>query len=98
MSIKEKIDLFIGQTRLVLSPFGGCLQKFSVNNLDILYPETLLEIKDQRKKRGGIPILFPWAGALEGLPQHGFARDLKWKKLPVHRDFIKKESLTRINS
>src|SRR6185369_9462942 len=29
--------------------------------------------------RGGIPIIFPWFGAREGLPQHGFARLKEWQ-------------------
>src|SRR6267378_7280199 len=28
--------------------------------------------------RGGIPIIFPWFGPREGLPQHGFARLKTW--------------------
>lgn len=28
--------------------------------------------------RGGIPIVFPWFGLREGLPQHGFARTRSW--------------------
>jgi glucose-6-phosphate 1-epimerase len=29
--------------------------------------------------RGGIPIIFPWFGAREGLGQHGFARNKTWE-------------------
>jgi D-hexose-6-phosphate mutarotase len=29
--------------------------------------------------RGGIPIIFPWFGPREGLPQHGFARLKSWE-------------------
>src|SRR5262245_48198693 len=29
--------------------------------------------------RGGIPIIFPWFGPREGLPQHGFARLKNWE-------------------
>ena len=28
--------------------------------------------------RGGIPVIFPWFGQREGLPQHGFARNRSW--------------------
>lgn len=28
--------------------------------------------------RGGIPVIFPWFGAREGQPQHGFARTREW--------------------
>src|SRR5690242_18724776 len=29
--------------------------------------------------RGGIPIIFPWFGPREGMPQHGFARLKNWE-------------------
>src|SRR5208283_6163209 len=29
--------------------------------------------------RGGIPLIFPWFGPREGLPQHGFARLKEWE-------------------
>jgi len=29
--------------------------------------------------RGGIPVIFPWFGPREGLPQHGFARFKNWE-------------------
>lgn len=28
--------------------------------------------------RGGVPIIFPWFGAREGVPAHGFARTVEW--------------------
>lgn len=28
--------------------------------------------------RGGVPIIFPWFGAREGVPAHGFARTVAW--------------------
>lgn len=93
---KEKIELFAIDTQAVLSTDGGCLQKFAVDGYDLLYPETLREINGQKKKRGGMPILFPWTGALENYPQHGFARNLKWQKLKVHKDLLKKRALLEL--
>src|SRR5438309_4748860 len=29
--------------------------------------------------RGGIPVIFPWFGPREGMPQHGFARLKTWE-------------------
>ena len=31
--------------------------------------------------RGGVPVIFPWFGAREGLPAHGFARTVAWDLL-----------------
>lgn len=36
--------------------------------------------------RGGVPIIFPWFGAREGKPMHGFARNHVWELMEVlHR-------------
>lgn len=93
---KEKIELFSNETQAVLSTQGACLEKFSVNGQDLFYPETFLEINGERKKRGGMPLLFPWAGFLANYPQHGFARNLKWEKLPVHHDLLRKRGFLEL--
>lgn len=69
---------------------GGLVSHFEVAGQKVLYldPDTLTDLS--KNVRGGIPILFPIAGALpegrydlEGrsyaLGQHGFARNLPWK-------------------
>jgi galactose mutarotase-like enzyme len=94
----EEIKLFSNGIQAILSTDGGCLQRFIINAQDILYPETLFQINGQLKKRGGLPILFPWAGALKNLPQHGFGRNLKWKKLPVSHDLIRKKAVLELTS
>lgn len=35
--------------------------------------------------RGGIPVIFPWFGVREGLPQHGFARIKNWEVKEVQQ-------------
>src|ERR1035441_3851061 len=39
--------------------------------------------------RGGVPVIFPWFGAREGLAQHGFARVKAWD--------LKERKSTRLN-
>ncbi|MEO6034428.1 MAG: D-hexose-6-phosphate mutarotase [Verrucomicrobiota bacterium] len=36
--------------------------------------------------RGGVPIIFPWFGAKEGKPMHGFARNRAWELKEVLSD------------
>lgn len=36
--------------------------------------------------RGGVPVIFPWFGPREGLPQHGFARLKPWELKEVQPD------------
>jgi D-hexose-6-phosphate mutarotase len=36
--------------------------------------------------RGGVPIIFPWFGAREGKPAHGFARNLIWNLEEISSD------------
>ncbi|MBM3205301.1 hypothetical protein FJZ41_00415 [Candidatus Shapirobacteria bacterium] len=95
---KEKIELSVGKTQATILLQGAYIQRLTLEGQDILFPDQVLKIGDQEKRRGGIPLLFPWAGALAGFPQHGFARNLPWKKLPVHRDILRKKALLELKS
>jgi galactose mutarotase-like enzyme len=51
--------------------------------------------KSHNRRRSGVPILFPFAGSLKNdkfegkdFPQHGFARDLKWKIIEHEANYI----------
>ena len=48
---------------------------------EILYFDADRFADPSKSVRGGIPVLFPICGGLQGsaLPQHGFARDLPWE-------------------
>jgi galactose mutarotase-like enzyme len=77
-------------TRVLLAPQRGALvTSFSVGERELLYldPATLQD--GSKNVRGGIPVLFPSPGKLEGdawrasgqagqMKQHGFARNLAW--------------------
>lgn len=64
---------------------GLIVTRWSVAGVEILHPDGWIESAGKRKRRGGIPILFPQAGSLAeskpgfNLSQHGFARDLPWE-------------------
>lgn len=68
---------------------GGIVTAFGVAGKEQLYLDEETIIDDNVDVQGGIPILFPIAGALEDnrytwngqvyeMPMHGFAKDLAW--------------------
>jgi glucose-6-phosphate 1-epimerase len=44
----------------------------------LLFMSKESEFKDGAPIRGGVPLIFPWFGPLEGHPSHGFARLREW--------------------
>ncbi len=59
---------------------GGIITSLLLKGVEILYLDKETLNDQERNVRGGVPILFPNAGAFEnkglpGLSQHGFARD-----------------------
>jgi galactose mutarotase-like enzyme len=64
---------------------GALLTRLSVGGRDLLYLDHDTLADRDKNVRGGVPLLFPFAGKLpgdqfEGLPvkQHGFGRNLAW--------------------
>lgn len=45
---------------------------------DLLFLSRCSRFVEGQPIRGGIPVIFPWFGAREGMPQHGFARTQTW--------------------
>jgi galactose mutarotase-like enzyme len=76
--------------RVVIAPARGALvTSFSVSGKELLYLDRATLNDAGKNVRGGIPILFPSPGKLEGdawralgqageMKQHGFARNLAW--------------------
>jgi glucose-6-phosphate 1-epimerase len=44
----------------------------------LLFMSQCSRFDDTHPIRGGVPVIFPWFGFREGLPQHGFARLTTW--------------------
>ncbi|MBI3818974.1 MAG: aldose epimerase [Planctomycetes bacterium] len=68
---------------------GGIATRAAIDGREILYFDESTFLDTTKNVRGGIPILFPIAGPLEGgraafegaeirLPRHGFAREQPW--------------------
>jgi len=45
----------------------------------LLFMSQCSRFSPEQPIRGGVPIIFPWFGPREGLPQHGFARLKEWQ-------------------
>ena len=82
-------------SRVVLAPGrGGLTRSFSVAGRELLYLDEATFADPEKNVRGGMPVLFPSPGRLNGdrwqrdgsqglLPQHGFARNDPWQVLSV---------------
>jgi D-hexose-6-phosphate mutarotase len=79
-----------GTAKAVISETGGQVISWSVDGQDIIFPQIQLGAK----KRGGVPICFPFFGPptkrFADIPQHGWLRkqELKVKLLPVWKSYI----------
>lgn len=72
----------------VLPERGALISQFSVQGREVFYLDEATVADPSRSVRGGIPILFPFAGALKDdhlvwskttIQQHGFGRNQRWK-------------------
>jgi glucose-6-phosphate 1-epimerase len=45
----------------------------------VLFTSQSSKFEEGQPIRGGVPIIFPWFGARQGKPAHGFARTAKWE-------------------
>src|SRR3954454_21123345 len=46
----------------------------SIDQPPLLFLSQCSRFSENEPIRGGVPVIFPWFGPREGLPQHGFAR------------------------
>ncbi len=59
---------------------GGHVSHFKKKNEPpILFLSQCSRFSEKDPIRGGIPVIFPWFGAREGMGQHGFARVKEWE-------------------
>lgn len=81
------IELIFADTRAFVTPDGAYLKAFEIGGREILFSTREMEINNEKKVRGGSPLLFPAGGPQEGgMSQHGFARDLKWVEETTNND------------
>ena len=69
---------------------GGLITQFSAGGDQVFYLDRETLAHPAKNVRGGVPILFPCAGKLEGGPyplrQHGFAREMAFAVVRARRD------------
>lgn len=59
---------------------GAHITHFALNQqAPLLFMSQFSRFEPEQPIRGGVPIIFPWFGPREGLPQHGFARLKEWE-------------------
>ena len=59
---------------------GGQVTHFQKKNEPpLLFMSKCSRFSEGQPIRGGIPIVLPWFGPREGMPQHGFARTKNWE-------------------
>lgn len=86
---QNEILLKSGETEVRVLPLGAMISSFKVGDVEVLFPDQNITTDKGKKRRGGIPLLWPQAGPLTEeseefkLPQHGFARDLEWEVVDV---------------
>lgn len=85
----EELTIQYGEVRARVAPArGGLVSGFQVGDKQVLYLDRTSFDDETKNVRGGIPILFPYAGKLHNgtlkatgaqMGQHGFGRNRKWK-------------------
>jgi len=73
------IRLVAGDVSAEVVPERGALvTALRVGDRDVLYLDRTTLDDPTKNVRGGIPLLFPYAGKRPNMKQHGFARDRAW--------------------
>jgi galactose mutarotase-like enzyme len=88
------VDYTSGARATVAPSRGGICTRFAVRDDEVLFLDQATLRDRDKNVRGGIPVLFPFAGRLQGdqwtvdgqvlkFGQHGFGRQLPWRVLAV---------------
>lgn len=87
----EQLEMTLGDVRARVAPARGALvTSLEVKGRELLYLDEETLEDPAKSVRGGIPLLFPFAGSLDNhyaeaagarIPQHGFGRNAEWRVL-----------------
>ena len=88
------VDEHAGSTAAIAPHRGAIVTSFRVGKHEVLYLDESTFNDPTKNVRGGVPVLFPSPGKLEGdswhhagregaMKQHGFARTLPWNVVPA---------------
>jgi D-hexose-6-phosphate mutarotase len=80
----QKLEINTPWSRAELYLHGAHLTHFQKKDEPpVLFMSQLSRFQKGAPIRGGIPVIFPWFGAREGEPAHGFARTQLWEMREV---------------
>jgi D-hexose-6-phosphate mutarotase len=75
-------DILTPFSRAEIYPHGAHLTHFQRHSEPpLLFLSEASRFDSAHPIRGGVPVVFPWFGLREGLPQHGYARISEWTLL-----------------
>jgi len=75
-----KLEIKTAWSRAEVYLHGAHVTHFQINGqAPLLFMSQLSRFDEGAPIRGGIPVIFPWFGAREGEPAHGFARTQLWE-------------------
>jgi galactose mutarotase-like enzyme len=97
MGFEEIVETW-GESSFTVSPARGALvTSLRVRGRELLFLDRVTFEDPAKNVRGGIPVLFPYAGKLAGetfraagtrMPQHGFARQRAWSTSRRHPGLV----------
>jgi galactose mutarotase-like enzyme len=98
MDIQELTIEQAGVSARVAPARGAIVTALSVGGRDVLFMDRATLVDPAQSVRGGIPLLFPFAGRLDGdllvhagttMKQHGFARNKAWTVAEQHAGMLR---------
>jgi galactose mutarotase-like enzyme len=95
----NRLDLRHGEVAAEVVPDRGAIvTRLTVAGTDVLFLDRSTLEDETKNVRGGIPVLFPFAGKLEGeaflpagtrMKQHGFGRNKRWEVREARPDGVR---------
>ena len=84
----QKINVHTASSDAEIYLQGAHVTHFQTNDeTPLLFLSEQSKFQNGQAIRGGVPVIFPWFGAKEGKPMHGFARNQNWELASIlHRD------------
>ena len=76
----DAIEIKNGASTLIVTLFGAHVVSWTIDGEEQLFLSSIAKFDRSKAIRGGIPVVFPQfgTGMIEGMAQHGFARNSEW--------------------
>ena len=103
----EEVAINHGEVQATVAPSRGALvSRLQIDDKQVLYLDRTTFEDPSKNVRGGIPVLFPYAGKLENgtlkisgtqMGQHGFGRNRPWEVRGIRPGGLSVSLLRRAN-